>query len=137
MTANIEQTNLFINMLNATPQTVLAIDSGKTHLLPAQGIATQITLPLPKPGLNYKFFVNAATAGFNITITATGGATVSGSVMNVTQGNGAASSILFVTRNGGPNIIIRAQAARGTYLNMNCTGNVWYIDGMSPTVGFQ
>ena len=136
MTSNIVQTNQFVTMANAAAS-ILAIDTGKTHLIPGQGAARIFTLPLPQPGLNYKFMIIGGTAGNNITMTPSGGATVTGLCLNFTTGNGAAAAIAAITKNASANIIIRAAAPRGTYLNMNCDGSVWYIEGMSNAVGFQ
>lgn len=136
MTSNIEQTNQFVTLTNAA-QTIYAIDTGKTHLIPAQGAGRIFNLPLPQPGLNYKFIVIGATVGNNVTMTPTGGATVTGLCFNFTPGLGAAAAIATPNINQAASVIIRQPAPRGTYLNMNCDGKDWYIEGMSNGNGFQ
>lgn len=142
MTTNIVQTNQFVNMIDADEQTVLAIDSGKTFLIPIQTAPCEITLPLPKPGLNYRFMINGATAGTvgadTITFSPSGAGVVTGMCLNITPGVAGAVVVAAVTKNNAAaGIDIEAAAPRGTWLNMNCNGSVWYINGVSNDVGFS
>ena len=133
MTTNIVQTNQFVTLANIASQTVLAIDTGKTLLVPAQGVAGAITLPIPQPGLRYRFMINGNTAGQVIAMTMSGGATTTGLCVNIT----ATPTIAFITKAADPaGVQILAAAPRGTYLDMNCDGSVWYIGGISNAVGF-
>jgi len=141
MTSNIVQTNQFVNMADAVAQSILAIDTGKTMLIPIQTAASVFTLPLPQPGLNFRFLVTGATAGTaapadTITLTPSGGATVTGLCLNFTPGAAGAAPIAAVTKNASANVTIEAVAPRGTWINVNCDGSVWYINGVSNDIGF-
>ena len=66
---NYIQSNYVVTLPNAAAYTVLASDSGKTLLIPGQGAAMAISLPIPQMGLSYKFLVTGATVGQIVTIT--------------------------------------------------------------------
>jgi hypothetical protein len=134
------QSNYVVALPNAATYTVLASDSGKLLLIPGQGAAMAISLPAPQIGLSYKFMVTGATVGQIVTITPSGGATVTGSGLTLVPGANGSGTIanISVAKNGAANIQILAAAARGDTLSLTCDGAIWYANGLSgaATSGF-
>ena len=128
---NYIQSNAVETLPNQAAITIYASDSGKTLLVPAQGIASVVTMPALQAGLRYRFLVTALL-GFNFTITPTAG-TVTGTCLLLIPGAAAACIISTVIKAATNTIVIGAAATAGTYLDMNCDGNIWYISGVSTT----
>ena len=64
-------------------------------------------------------------------------ATTTGLCLNVTPGAAGVAAVAAITKTAdAAGIQILAAAPRGTYLDMNCDGSVWYINGISNAVGF-
>lgn len=132
---NYIQSNAVVTLPNQAAITIYASDSGKTLLVPAQGVASVVTMPALQAGLRYRFLVTALL-GFTFTITPTAG-TVTGTCLLLIPGAAAACIISTVIKAANNTIVIGAAATAGTYLDMNCDGNIWYISGVSTTaVGF-
>lgn len=128
---NYIQSNAVVTLPNQAAITIYASDSGKTLLVPAQGVASVVTMPALQAGLRYRFLVTAGL-GFNFTITPTAG-TVTGTCLLLIPGAAAACIISTVIKAANNTIVIGAAATAGTYLDMNCDGNIWYISGVSTT----
>ena len=127
---NYIQSNAVVTLPNQAAIIIYASDSGKTLLVPAQGVASVVTMPALQAGLRYRFLT--ATLGFTFTITPTVG-TVTGTCLLLIPGAAAACIIGTVIKAANNTIVIGAAATAGTYLDMNCDGNIWYISGVSTT----
>ena len=128
---NYIQSNAVVTLPNQAAIIIYASDSGKTLLVPAQGVASVVTMPALQAGLRYRFLVTALL-GFNFTITPTVG-TVTGTCLLLIPETAAACIIGTVIKAANNTIVIGAAATAGTYLDMNCDGNIWYISGVSTT----
>ena len=91
-------------------------------------------MPALQAGLRYRFLVTGVL-GFTVTITPAVG-TVTGTVLNLTPGGAGVCVIATVIKAAANTIVLTALAPAGTYLDMNCDGNIWYISGISTAVGF-
>ena len=73
--------------------------------------------------MNYRFLATGVTAGTvvadTITITPSGGATVTGLCLNLTPGAAGAAPIAAITKNGSANIQILAAAPQGAWINVS------------------
>lgn len=130
------QTNQCVALPNATTYTVVAQDTGKLLCIPAQGgAALTVTLPAVQAGLNYRF-IAVTTLGQNVTILPAAGNIITGVCLNFTPGNAGATAIAAVRKSNSASIRFNAAARAGDYVDINCDGTTWYINGVSRAVGF-
>jgi len=136
------QSNQCVTLPNATTYTVQAQDSGKIMCIPAQGAAMTVTLPNVQAGLCYRF-IAVATLGQNVTIQAqlvgappAPANILTGICLNFTPGTNLTTAIASVIKLDDPNIRFNAAARAGDYVDLNCDGTTWYINGVSRAVGF-
>src|SRR5690606_18956938 len=126
------QSNYVVTLPDAA-YTVLESDSGKTLLIPALGAARVITLPTPKMGLHYKFMA-IATLTNTATLTAAGGAVMTGSLFNHT----VVPVPVFtpVVKAAAASVVMTGAAVAGDYCEITCNGSVWYVNGIGAAVSF-
>lgn len=121
----------FVAVPDAATYTVLAADSGKTHILPNLTANCTITLPTAAAGLEYAFIGKAVAADAQNWIFAAGAAYLGGLTF-VDNDAGAASDEMHagVYPNGSSNdnMTIVTPAA-GTNIMLFCDGTNWIVNG--------
>lgn len=120
-----------VSVPDATPYTVLAADSGKTHILPNFTATTTINLPTAAAGLEYTFIGKAVAADAQNWIFAAGVAYLGGlTFVDNDAGAGADEMHAGVYPNGttNDNMTIVTPAA-GTYITLVCDGTNWIVNG--------
>lgn len=121
--------------------TVLALNSGRTHVIPDLAGNTSINLPTEKDGLNYEFiYVGGAADTHDHTIDSGANANffIGGvSFLDIDAGAVADEVHVGIYSDGGSNskLTINNMAA-GTLIEIVCNGTNWYVTGqiMSDTV---
>ena len=132
---NYIQSNQCVTLPDAVAYTAREADSGKMLLIPTQTAPMTITLPTAKAGLCYRFQA-VATLGNDVTIQPADGALVTGVCFNFTPGNAAATAIGAIEKDDDADIAFTALARTGDYVDINCDGTTWFINGQSRAVGF-
>lgn len=120
-----------VSVSDATSYTVLAADSGKTHILPNFTSSCTITLPTASAGLEYTFVGKAVAADAQNWVFAAGVAYLGGlSFADTDAGAGADEIHLGVYPNGSSNdnMTIVTPAA-GTIIRLICDGTNWIVSG--------
>lgn len=111
-------------------------DSGKTILVPALGAAHALTINLPavQAGLKYRFMANATLASA-ATITPTIGPPLYTAVNSLCYGSlinlPNAGAIGITSKGGADTVQLTATAVVGDYIDVNCNGTYWYVNGIS------
>ncbi len=133
MSSNL-QTNYMVNMsqplLASLLNTVSELDSGKTIVILAQTAIQTHTLPAAKPGLRYRF-ICGAVVGFDVTIASQAAGAIYGTLLNLTPGASPNSAITATQKTGANSVIVDSTARLGDYVDMNCDGTFWYVNGIS------
>lgn len=128
------QSNYMVNLpspaVASLLNTISATDSGKTIVVLAQTAIQTFTLPAAQVGLNYRFLVGALVA-FDVTIVPAVAGTIYGTLLNLTPGGAGACVITATQKTGANSVIIDSTARLGDYVNMNCDGTYWYVNGIS------
>lgn len=125
----------FVTVADATPYTVLAADSGKTHILPDFTSSTTLNLPVAVAGLEYTF-ISKAVAGDaqNWVIVATTPSYYKGGVFWSDDDNVADNSA-SVYGNGSSHLTFTAVAPLGgTMIYLICDGTNWIINGIVQAI---
>lgn len=126
-------------VLASTANLISESDSGKILILGVQTAIQTFTLPLPKPGLRYKIICDA-TIGFDVTIATNPTNLFYGNLTNVSSVAITTATVLAGTgswpivaavKNGSTNVVFKAVARAGDYVELVCDGNYWYAHGMS------
>lgn len=115
---------------DATPYTVLAANSGKTHIVEEQSADITINLPVIATGMYYKFIMGGvATEAQNWIIVATTPSFWNGGVA-WTDLNDAESNVAVVYGNGSSHLTLTVVTpAAGTYLEVFSNGTEWVVTG--------
>lgn len=117
---------------DATPYTVLAADSGKTHIILEQTSSITLNLPVIAAGLYYKFIMGGvATEAQNWAIVATTPSFFNGGVVWGDLNAGAASDELGVVYgNGTSHLTLTATTpGAGTEIEIYSNGTEWFVNG--------
>ena len=140
MTSNYIQSNQTITLAAPLAASLTNLiqeaDSGKVLILPSQNAIQTFTLPLPLSGLCYNIIANG-TIGFDVTISTNPGALFYGRLVNVSSAiSVAGTAMTFVaTKNGSNNIIFKATALKGAWVEMISDGDIWYVIGLGDGPG--
>lgn len=102
-------------------------DHGKTFLLNAAAGAA-ITLPAVKPGLKFKFIVDAAFATTAWTIVTPGG-------VNIIQGGVDVNSTLVPFANEDTITFVASAETIGDFVHLECDGTDWNASGLGTASG--
>ncbi len=131
----------YVNVTNAATYTVLAADSGKTHIMPDFTSSCTLALPALAAGLEYLFIGKAgANDGENwIFQTLTGGNSFLGGLAfwDTNAGAGGDETHAGVFPNGSSNDFMTiVTPGAGTRIYMICDGTNWIVNGqvLSETV---
>jgi hypothetical protein len=129
-----EMTKGIVSIADAATYTVLAANTGKTHVIPNLTADCTIDLPTAAAGLEYRFITNAvATDGQNWifdTMSATNYYTGGLQFLDSDE-PGSGSTLVPVYPDGNSNdimTIITPQA--GTYVHVVCDGTNWIVNGV-------
>ena len=140
--SNLIQSNQVITLpaVASITNLISATDSGKIVIIPTQLAAQTFTLPLPSPGLCYKFIVNGLL-GFNVTISTNPISLFYGNLYNKTTAPistamaaanaGVGTQVNFNAAKGGATFItFLSTATIGTMVDVVSDGNYWYVNGL-------
>lgn len=121
----------FVAVPDAATYTVLAADSGKTHVLPNFTANCTLTLPTAASGLEYTFIGKAVAADAQNWIFAAGVPYIGGlTFVDNDAGAGADEMHAGVFPNGSSNdnmTIVTPSA--GTIIDLICDGTNWIVNG--------
>lgn len=117
-----------IKVPDAATYTVLAINSGRIHVLPDLTASCAIALPAVAVGLTYRFWYGGAAADAqDWVITALAGAFFKGGVTFHDQDTDVVSPVYA---NGTSHLILTVVKPEvGTDLELVCDGTYWYLNG--------
>lgn len=126
--AGVAQAPVFI--ADATPYTVLAANSGKTHVILEQAASITINLPVIAAGLYYKFVMGGvATEAQNWVFVATTPSFWNGGVL-WTDLNDAENNVAAVYGNGTSHLTFTVVTpAAGTEIEVFSNGTEWFLHG--------
>ena len=115
---------------DATPYTVLAADSGKTHIILEQTASITLNLPVIAAGLYYKFILGGvATEAQNWIIVATTPSFYNGGVVWLDL-NEATDNVAVVYGDGTSHLTFTAVTpAIGTCIEIYSNGTEWFMSG--------
>lgn len=123
----------FITTTNAATYTVLAVNSGKTHIVPDLSASCTFTLPTALAGLEYVFISKAVAIDAHDWIFSTGGANffLGGLAFADTDAGAASDEIAAgVFPNGTSNDFMTIVApGGGTRIHLICDGSNWIVNG--------
>lgn len=122
----------FVSVPDAASYTILAADSGKTHILPDFTSTCTLTFPAASAGLEYTFIGGGSAADAqNWVFTAPAGAFLRGGVMHADLDSGTgADEIVAVYANGSSHLTLTVTTpAGGTSLYFICDGTKWVMNG--------
>jgi hypothetical protein len=130
---DIDDLTLVVDVGNTTNYTVLAANSGQTHIIPAITADTTFTMPAEAAGLYYKF-VNATGAAEAQDWTFDTGANANyfvGGVVQFDEVGAQTNSITYYFSDGNSNSKLGVLTpTAGTVIEMWCTdGTTWYVSG--------
>ena len=113
---------------DATPYTVLAANSGRTHPVVDQGSSITINLPAVSAGLKYEFwYAGAAADAQDWAIVAAAGAFYKGGVVFMDQDGDVMSPVYA---NGSSHLTINVVKPEvGTRITVHSDGTSWYLTG--------
>lgn len=124
----------YVKVPDAATCTVLAEDSGKTHILPDLTADITISLPPEQDGLEYRFIYAGAAADAQDWLIDTGSNTnfFKGGVLHVDADAGAAADeCIPISSDGNSNSKMTVLTPDvGTWVHLFCDGTVWYVNGM-------
>lgn len=128
---SIQRDGSYVTVADAATYTVLAADSGKTHILPNFTATCTLTLPTAAAGLEYTFIGKAVAADAQNWVFAAG-VPYLGGLTFVDNDAGAAGDEMHagVYPNGSSNdnMTIVTPAA-GTFISVFCDGTNWIVNG--------
>jgi hypothetical protein len=124
----------FVNVTDAATYTVLAADSGKTHIMPDFTASCTLTLPTASAGLEYTFIGKAVAADAQNWIIKSPSATnyfIGGvSFADTDAGAGADEIHAGVWSNGSSNDFLTVVTpGAGTRIHVICDGTNWIVNG--------
>lgn len=137
MKGELENANGILNPVIVVPDaatyTLLAKDSGKTHVMPDLTADCVITMPTPAEGLNYRFIYGGAAADAHDWQFDTGADAnyfVGGVAHLDADAGSAGDEVVPVYSDGDSNSIFNALVPEvGTALEFHCDGTLWYLNG--------
>lgn len=120
-----------VSVTDAATYTVLAADSGKTHILPDLTASCTLTLPAAAAGLEYNFIGKAVAADAQNWVFTSPAPFLKGGVVWADLNAGAASDeIGAVYPNGSSHVTLTVVTpAGGTYVSLVCDGTNWIVNG--------
>lgn len=129
-----EMTKGIVSVADAATYTVLASNTGKTHVLPNFTSSCTVTLPAAAAGLEYTFIGKAVAADAQNWIFDTGSATnyyVGGLAFADTDAGAGADEIhAGVWPDGNSNDIMTiVTPGAGTRVHLVCDGTLWIVNG--------
>lgn len=129
-----------VSVTDATTYTVLAANSGKTHVIPDLTADITITLPTASAGLEYKFIYSGVAADAQDWIIDTGSDTnyYLGGLVHLDHDAGSGGDeIVPIAGDGNSNSILTVLVPHvGTEVSLICDGTNWILSGsvVSATV---
>lgn len=120
-----------VSVTDAATYTVLAADSGKTHILPNFTATCTLTLPTAAAGLEYTFIAKAVATDAQNWIFAAGVPYLGGVQFEDTDEPGSGGNLTSVFPNGSSNdnmTIVTPSA--GTIIYLVCDGTNWIVNGI-------
>jgi hypothetical protein len=125
---------------DAAAYSLKEFNSGVLHIFPNLTADITVTLPSPKKGLSYRFQYGGAAADAQDWIFVTGSASnyFVGGVAWLTDGT-PDIEVVYSDGNSNDTLTVLTPEA-GTWIELNCDGTVWYLNGMvvstsgSPTI---
>lgn len=119
---------------DAAAYTVLAANSGKTHIMPDLTADCAITLPTPADGLEFTFIYGGIAADaqdWNFTTGSDTNYFLGGLVHIDTDANAAGDEAVPIAGDGNSNSKLNVLVPDvGTRVNFTCDGTNWYLDGV-------
>jgi len=113
---------------DAATYTVLAANSGKTHIVPNLTADCVFTLPTPAAGLHYRFIYGGGAADAQDWTLNTGSDT--NYFIGGLAGHDTTAVILYVFSDGNSNSKVKIDTPNiGTAVELYCDGTNWYISG--------
>lgn len=124
----------YVDVTDAATYTVLATNSGKTHIMPNFTATCTLTLPAVEAGLYYKFVGKAVAADAENWVINTGSAAafyLGGLAFADTDAGAAADEVhAGVYPNGSTNDVMTIiTPAAGTVIELFCDGTNWIVNG--------
>lgn len=123
-----------VSVADAATYTVLAANSGKTHIMPNLTASCTISLPTASAGLEYKFIYGAVAADAQNWVIDTGSDTnfyLGGLVHLDTDAGSAGDEVVSAVGDGDSNsklTVVTPDA--GTEVSLICDGTNWYLSGV-------
>lgn len=119
-----------ITVPDAATYTVLAVNSGKTHILPDLTASCTLTLPTAVAGLEYVFIGKGVAADGQDWIFSTGGANFYLGGLGFLDTDDPADTVVAVYPNGSSNDFMNIIApGAGTRVHLICDGTNWIVNG--------
>ncbi len=123
-----------VEVPDAATYTVLAANSGKTHILPNLTADITIALPAVADGLEYSFWYGGVAADAQDWALDTGSDTnyyVGGVAHLDTDAGSAGDEVVPVAGDGNSNSILNVLVpGPGTRVDLACNGTLWYVNGV-------
>ena len=129
-----------VSIADATTYTVLAANSGKTHVLPDLTATCTLSLPTPASGLEYRFIYKGIAADASNWVFNTLSDTnyyVGGLLHADTNAGSAGDELVPIAGDGNSNSKLTVVTPDvGTTVHMICNGTLWILSGyvVSATV---
>lgn len=122
---------LVITVPDAATYSVLAVNSGKTHVLPDFTASCTLTLPTAVAGLEYVFIGKGVAADGQDWIFSTGGANFFLGGLGFADTDDPADTVAAVYPNGSSNDFMNIiTPGGGTRVHLICDGSNWIVNGI-------